>query len=281
MLRERGDLRAAANELHVAVTQLPDDPDGHQLLGTVLLKSNDLFGAIEEFRAAIRLNPNLAETHANLAQAFRKAGDEIGAAHELAELETLNRQKSNAGESMILVETVAADVSKGELREAADKLQKAASLSPDFLEAHYQLGVTLKNLAASLKTTAEKESKLRQAEEQLHAVLQLEPNHAAAHMQLGLVLESEGKLREARAELQTATRSAPGLLAAHRALARLAVKQQDWTTDISELQAALAWVPEDSDVHYELAAALKASGHPHDAARELEIATKLSPRTGH
>jgi tetratricopeptide (TPR) repeat protein len=64
VLRETGDLQSAGDELRRSVKELPDDAQGHHLLGTVLLKQNDLNGAISEFRTAIDLNPDLAEARA-------------------------------------------------------------------------------------------------------------------------------------------------------------------------------------------------------------------------
>jgi Flp pilus assembly protein TadD len=40
----------------------------------------------------------------------------------------------------------------------------------------------------------------------------------------------------------------------------------------------VAWHPEDAAAHYDLAAALKASGELDEAARELQIAQKLDPK---
>jgi cytochrome c-type biogenesis protein CcmH/NrfG len=73
-LREKGDFQSAANELRLAVAELPDDPEGHQLLRTVLLKMNDLPDAVESFEKALRLAPSLADAHATLAQALQRTG---------------------------------------------------------------------------------------------------------------------------------------------------------------------------------------------------------------
>jgi len=234
----------------------------------VLLKSNDVPAAIDEFRSAIRLNPYLPEAHANLAQALRKMGDKEGAAQELAELQSLNMQKANAGEAMILVETAAAEVKRGKLKTAIVKLQQAVALSPDFIEAHYQLGVALREQIRASNEDDASHSTLAQAKTAFRRVLELSPNHAPAHLQLGLLLEPQGDLTRAKSEFETAAQLSPGLVDAHLALSRLASNRRDWTTAVSELQAALAWDPENADAHYDLAAALKASGRTEDAARD-------------
>jgi len=265
VLRESGDLAAAAAELRLAVVQLPDDAEGHHLLGTVLLKSNDVNGAIEEFRRAIVFNPDLAQARASLAQALQRSGQKEEAQKELSELEKINLGVANEGRAMILVETAAGDIDKGEQSAAVQELQEAVTLSPGFIEARYQLGLALRHSADG---SAKAESAFRQ-------VLQLNPNHALAHLQLGLLVAAKGDRAEAVAEFENAAKLAPGLVEAHRGLGRLAADSRDWETALREFQAVVAWNPEDAAAHYDLAASLKARGQLDEAAHELEIAQKL------
>jgi len=268
VLRESGDLPAAAHELRLAVAQLPEDAEGHHILGTVLLKSNDVNGAIEEFRRAIELNPSLAQAHASLAQALQRAGRKEEASKELAELEKINLGVANEGRAMILVESAEGHINKGERSAAIGELREAVTLSPGFTEAHYQLGLALRQ---SGDDAAKAESAFRE-------VLQLDPNHAPAHLQLGLLFAASGDRAEAAAEFENAVKLAPGLVEAHRGLGRLATDSKDWETAVREFQAVVAWNPEDAAGHYDLAASLKASGQLDEAARELQVAQKLDPK---
>jgi tetratricopeptide (TPR) repeat protein len=268
VLRESGDLPGAAAELRQAVTQLPEDAEGHHILGTVLLKSNDVNGAIEEFRRALALNPNLAQAHASLAQAMQRAGQKDEAQKELAELEKINLGVANEGRAMILVETAEGHINKGEQSAAVHELQEAVTLSPNFAEAHYQLGLALRQ---SVDGSAKAESAFRR-------VLQLNPNHALAHLQLGLLFAAESDGADAAAEFENAAKLAPGLAEAHRGLGRLAADSRDWDTAVREFQAVVAWNPDDAAAHYDLAGSLKASGQLDEASRELQIALKLDPK---
>jgi tetratricopeptide (TPR) repeat protein len=268
LLRESGDLAAAAAELRLAVAQLPDDAEGHHILGTVLLKSNDVNGAIGEFRQAVALNPNLAQAHASLAQGLQRADQKDESQKELAELEKISLGVANEGRAMILVETAEGHINKGEQSAAVQELQEAVTLSPTFTEAHYQLGLALRQSADG---SAKAESAFRQ-------VLQLNPNHPLAHLQLGLLFAAKGDRAEAAAELENAAKLAPGLGEAHRGLGRLASDSRDWETAVREFQAVVAWNPEDAAAHYDLAASLKASGQLDKAAHELQIAQKLDPK---
>jgi superkiller protein 3 len=267
VLREAGDLQAAAAELRLAVAQRPQDAEGHHILGTVLLKLNDLAGAIDEFRRAVELDPDLAQARASLAQTLQRAGKKEESQKQLAELERINQGTANIGRAMILVETAEGNIKKGQVATALDELQEAVTLSPDFTEARYQLGVALSHVPdASAKT----EAAFRQ-------VLELNPNHAPAHFQLGLLLAGRGDKVQASSEFQKAVELAPGLTEAHRALARLAADSHEWATAVRELQAVVAWNPEDAAAHYDLATALKAHGQVDEAAHELQIARRLKP----
>jgi tetratricopeptide (TPR) repeat protein len=267
VLREAGDLPAAAEELRLAVAGLPDDPEGHQLLGTVLLKLNDLPGAIENFRKAISLNPDLGDAHATLAQALQRTGQKDEAKKELAELQQINTAKANAGRAMILVETAEGHMRSGDFSNAVTELQEATTLSPDFDEAYYQLGLALRQSAGGMTG----------AEATFQRVLQLNPNEARAYHQLALLLESRGDKAQAAALLEKAVQLATGLTEAHLELGRLAKNSRDWPTAVREFEAALAWDPENAKAHYDLAAALKANGQLEEAAHELRIAQKLNP----
>ena len=268
VLRETGDLQAAADELRQSVKELPDDAQGHHLLGTVLLKQNDLNGAISEFRAAIDLDPNLTEARANLSQALQKAGRKQEAQQASEELRKVNAEASNFGQSMILVQTAADHMNKGETSEAVRALQEAVSLTPTFTEAQYQLASALRRSGDNKKS-----------EEASWKVLQLEPDHALAHLNLGLLLSKEGDANQAEVELKKAIQIEPSLSEAHFALGKLAGRSQNWQVAVREFQTVIAWNPLDAAAHNALAQALKASGQAEEAARELRFAQQLGPET--
>ena len=202
VLREAGDFPAATNELRLAVAGLPNEAEGYQLLGTVLLKMNDLPGAIDSFRKAISLNPDLGDAHATLAQALQRAGQLEDAKKELTELKRIDTAKTKAGRAMILVETASGDMKKSDFSTAIGALQEAVSLSPDFAEAYYQLGLALlqadktsKPTSTTNASTSAKKDTLAQAEAAFQHVLQLDPNNALASFQFGQLLKARGETR--------------------------------------------------------------------------------------
>jgi protein O-GlcNAc transferase len=149
-----------------------------------------------------------------------------------------------------------------------NNVSQVVTLSPGFIEAHYQLGLALRQSADG---SAKAESAFRE-------VLLLDPNHAPAHLQLGLLLAADGDRAEAAAEFENAAKLAPGLVEARRELGRLATDSRDWETAVRQFQAVVAWNPQDAAAHYDPAASLNASGQLDEAARELQIAQKLDPK---
>jgi Flp pilus assembly protein TadD len=191
------------------------------------------------------------------------------------------------GRAMMLVETAAGHLQKRELAAAIGELQEAVSLSPDFTEAYYQLGLALRESAevshkapsskAGSNSAGPTKDMLTQAETAFRRVLQLDPNNASAYLQLGSLLESRGDIAQATSQFERAVHLAPGLTEAHLELGRMAKNARDWVTVVREVEAVLAWSPENAQAHYDLAAALKADGQLEQAARELRIAVKLNP----
>jgi tetratricopeptide (TPR) repeat protein len=267
VLRETGDLEGAATELGLAVSSLPEDSEGHHLLGTVLLKQGHAPEAIAELRKAIELDPSLTDARASLAQALQKAGQKEESQAVVAELQKINTEKSNMGQAMILVQTAAGYSKKSDYAAAARTLEEAVRLRPDFIEAQYQLALALRD-----------SSDPKKAIEIFRRIIQADPDHALAHFQLGDSLTSSAKA-EAKAELEKSLQLSPSLAQAHIALGNLAKSSQDWTTAIREFESALAWEPQDREVHYDLALALKASGKTEEAAHEMQLAKELTPTT--
>ena len=143
---------------------------------------------------------------------------------------------------MILLDTAVAD-RKGKLVAAINALESATALDPDFIEAHYQLGLTVRQFPA-------------RAEAAFRRVVELNPAHAAAHFQLGLLLERNDRAW-ATLEFQRAVELAPSLAEAHLALGLIAAATRDWATAVAEYQAALAWRPEDAATHLALVRATR------------------------
>ena len=220
----------------------------HHNLGSVQLKLERVAQAVYELREAIRLDPYLLEAYYNLARALRKGGQLEEALEVTGKAQQLSKEKADAARSIVLLQSALQHREGGEIEEALDKLRDAAALSPQLIEAHFQLALTL---AQSGQNTVETEKALRR-------ILDLQPGHARAHHQLGRYLLETGRTDEAVNELRTATRLAPSLVDAHRVLGQLLLRQERWSLAATEFRAVLAWHPDDLGTQNDLATALDA-----------------------
>ena len=250
VLRRKGDLEGAASELRLAVADLPQDSMAHHNLGSVQLKLGRADQAVHELREAIRLDPYLLEAYYNLVRALRKAGQAEEAARVTDRAEQLSTEKAHAGRSIVLLQSALQHKESGDLEAALDELREATTLSPQLLEAQFQLALTLRELHQETPET----------EQALRRVLELQPGHARAHHQLGRLLQQLGKTEEAVTELRAATRLAPSLIEAHRALGRQSLGLEQWALAAAEFRAVLAWHPDDLEAQKDLATALEALG---------------------
>jgi tetratricopeptide (TPR) repeat protein len=198
VLRQKGDVTAAASELRRAATLQPQDAEAHHLLATVLLKRGDLPGAVEHLREATRLDSSLIEARVMLAQALTKSGQRDEALQQQAEVRRLNGEKADFGRMLVLLDSSAALLKKGDLAGAIAQRREAAAISPGFADAHYELGLALRDAGSFI----EAEAALRQA-------IALDEHHARAHAALADVLDKRGDHDGARAARARAAALAP------------------------------------------------------------------------
>jgi protein O-GlcNAc transferase len=92
----------------------------------------------------------------------------------------------------------------GRGQDALVPMQKAAELSPNDVESHYNLGVTLQDMG-----------RLDEAEASYRRTLQIDPDYADALLNLGVTLNKLGLLQEAEAHLLHALEIKPGYAAVH------------------------------------------------------------------
>lgn len=199
VLRQKEDAAAAVVELRRAVALLPGDAQGHHLLANVLLKLDDPPGAMTELREATRLDPSLIEARVTLAQALARSGQKDDALKEQAEVRRLNAEKADFGRMLVLLDSSAERLDKGDVATAIAQRREAIALSPRFAEAHYQLGVALRLKPEQM---AEAEAALRQA-------ITLDSNHARAHAELARLLDLRGDKAGAEQARQRAVTLAP------------------------------------------------------------------------
>jgi tetratricopeptide (TPR) repeat protein len=83
------------------------------------------------------------------------------------------------------------------------------------------------------------------AEQSLNRAIDLDPARADAYYRKGVLRARQGDHRSAIEAFTRATTLKPSLIEAHRAFAETAMAQRDWATVVAELDAVLAWQPDD------------------------------------
>jgi tetratricopeptide (TPR) repeat protein/2-polyprenyl-3-methyl-5-hydroxy-6-metoxy-1,4-benzoquinol methylase len=188
----------------------------------------------------------------------------------------------------------------GKSSDALDPMQRAADLSPDDVEAHYNLGVSLQQLGrlndaatsyrralqinpdyadahSNLGVTERNLGELDQARISLQRALDINPHDAATLSNLGAVLHDLGLPYEAETSFQRALELNPGSAATHnnlgnalKALGRMAEAEASY-------RQALTIAPDDADAHYNLGDTLRDLGRYEDAETHYRLAFQIDP----
>jgi tetratricopeptide (TPR) repeat protein len=111
------------------------------------------------------------------------------------------------------------------LPQAVDHYRRVIDLSPDWIDAHINLGVALYQLG-----------QIEEAREEFQAAVQLDPLNGISRYNLGCVLEEQGEFTEAIDHLQRAARAMPAhpdvhfnLALAHEKRGERKLAREQWT----------------------------------------------------
>src|SRR5436190_1277206 len=152
--RPKKDLDQVREELRRAVDLAQRDAAFHAALGQFLSETQDLDAAVaqlreaaalapdraeeatRELREAIRLDPAMTEARVTLAQTLARAGRMAEAREQQAEVRRINAEDADHGRALVLLQTAADRIQRGEVTPAIDDLREAAALNPRFAETH-------------------------------------------------------------------------------------------------------------------------------------------------
>ena len=134
----------------------------------------------------------------------------------------------------------------GRLEEAEASYTQAIALKPDFAEAHSNLGVTLKELG-----------RLDEAEASYTQAIALKPDYAEAHNNLGITLKELGRLDEAEASLRQAIALKPDYAEAHSNLGNTLKELGRLDEALASYIQAINLNPDFTDAYVNLAIAIK------------------------
>lgn len=151
-------------------------------------------------------------------------------------------------------------------KEALSAIQKTAELMPNDAEAHFNLGVALKNFG-----------RLDDAVASYRRTLALKPDSAETHYNLGATLNRLGLFDSALASYRQALVLRPGLPVVHLGLGKVLTNLGQLDDAMASFHRALEINPDNAEVHFNLGVVLKKLGQPDNAAASYRHALKLSP----
>jgi Tfp pilus assembly protein PilF len=186
-----------------AEKQDPRNPYIHYNLGIAYLAKDVENSAEQQFKEAIRLKPDYSEAYNSLGVIYLKRGQTEPAIQcfQKALNNILYANPANAHYNL-----GSAYLSRKEYNKAAEQLERAVKLVPDFAIAYGSLG----EVYAGLGRNADAKRSYRNA-------IQFAPNDPAAYLNLGKLLSRTGERAEARKMLNQVIRLAPDSQGAHEA----------------------------------------------------------------
>jgi tetratricopeptide (TPR) repeat protein len=159
----------------------------------------------------------------------------------------------------------------GDYAAARDHLREAVALEPESYDSRYNLGAALANLNDAAG-----------AKEQLEKAIALDPSEVQAHYQLGLVLRTLGDTAGAQTQMKLYQQLNSASVARSQAdtKSRLAAQKLaagDAPGAVSLYREAVAAMPDDATLNYQLAMALDKGGDLAGERNALEQAVKIDP----
>ena len=152
--------------------------------------------------------------------------------------------------------------------EAAEALNTAIQLQPNFIEAHFALGVILARQGGE---------KYGAAIDHFLEVLRLDPRHLDARINLSNLLEQEGDFEGAAGALKEALSQAGERADLYVMLGRKQERAEKYSEAIQSFRRALELDPKVPRAHYGLGMTLRSLGDVPAARAEFESALKLDP----
>lgn len=145
---------------------------------------------------------------------------------------------------------------QGRMDESLAPLQKAAELSPEDANSHYNLSITL-----------QKVGKLAEAEESCNKALSIRPDYAEVYRILGSIYENQGDLTKAEAHWRCAVEIKPDFEGAHSDLGVILEKQGRLAEAEASYRRALEIKPDFTEAHSNLIFAMNYATRHHSSAQ--------------
>ena len=151
-------------------------------------------------------------------------------------------------------------------KEALPAFQKTAELMPDDAEAHYNLGVVLKNLG-----------RLNEAVDCYRRAITIKPDYAEAHSNLGNVLKECGQLDEAVVSYQRALSIWPDSAEAHNSLGTALKERGQLDEAVVSYRRAIKIKPQYAEAWINLGTVQQHLGQLAEAVASFRTTVQLKP----
>ncbi|MDC0069145.1 tetratricopeptide repeat protein [Gammaproteobacteria bacterium] len=155
---------------------------------------------------------------------------------------------------------------KGMKAEALNANQKSLELAPQDAEAHYNMGVTLKEMF-----------RLDEAEAVYRNAIELKPDYAEAHNNLGNIHKDLSRLDAAEASYKRATALKSGFFEAHSNLGNTLQELGRLQEAEESYRQAIALKSDSAEAHYNMGVTLKELGRLNEAEASYRQAISLRP----
>jgi tetratricopeptide (TPR) repeat protein len=286
---QRGNLNAAGDGFETAAKAAPAFAEAHFNLALVREEQGRFDEAIASFQKVLALKPRLHGANLFLGIAYFRL-NQLDKAFAAIQKESASYSKDAPGWMWLGVVRLAQDKPE----EAAEALDKAATLAPDDMDILYHRGrahlLVSKNSYAKMFKAGPKSWRVHQvlaqanAEADRHtdavaeylAAIKLAPSQPGLHEELGSEYRSLGKVREAEESFLRELEIAPHNVLAKYELGVLAVEQGDGAKGKVLIESALKEKPGLLHSDYNLGRAEMLLGNDAAAAQLLGRATSAA-----
>jgi tetratricopeptide (TPR) repeat protein len=286
-LAKSGDLDAAVDAFKKALALAPDNLAAHMNLGVALREKGDAEGALAHLRRVAEADPHNADVQYELGQTLRQTGDLPGAIAGFEKALQINPELREGyyGLGLALKQQSAANrkpapptgspaddlyksgqeaVARGDLKAAADQLDKALTLDANNAEAHNLLGFVLGQQGDMASALAH-----------LERSIALRPEWAEAHYNLGVALWYSGSKDKAISELRESVRLDPAAGASHAFLGTALRDTGDLDGARQSLQRAIALLPPFPATYIDLGIVFLRTGDLNKAMGQFEAGLNI------
>jgi tetratricopeptide (TPR) repeat protein len=154
-LWQQGTFDESVKELRAAIAARADYAEAYYTLGTVLKQQGKLQDSVAALREAIRLQPDFAGAHTTLAAVYRALGDETAAASEARAGQQIAKERTGRQAAILATNSGRRLLTAGDVDGAIAQFRSAVGSSPDYGQAHYQLGLALRRKGAAEESLSE------------------------------------------------------------------------------------------------------------------------------